>query len=715
MDRNLNARRYVRVLVATVAGAGMPVASIATTGGGAAAAAPSPVPRNAPAVPRIVDYPTAPNASPAALTSGPEGKLWFTEDVSAAEIGSIDPSTGALAYHSLRQGIYAFKAQGIAVDPADHLWMSANGTYAYQYDPSTSTSENYQKYVSGSEQSVTLGPDGDMWFTGSSLIPGSFIYRVDPSSATFTPFPVAGGSGYLFGITTGPDGNLWFIDPGNNALGELDPSNGHTAEFTIPTATSSPNTITKGPDRALWFTEQGADKIGRIDPTTHAITEFDVPTAGARPRSITTGPDGNIWFTEQEHAAIGSVDPTTGVVTEYSVAGVDPNGADTFLDGITTGPDGNLWITDERDQVLKFSRSPQVVSDPSSPSVPVGSTVHFTSTARGIPAPSVQWQASRNGGATWSPIAGATSTTLSLTASPGTAADRYRAEFTNSSGAVTSTSASLTLTTHQSGYWLTGKDGGVFAFGSAPFLGSLPSEGVRPNGVIAAVAATPDGEGYWLVGADGGVFAFGDARFFGSLPSRGITPNQPVVGMAVTQDGQGYWLVSADGGVFAFGDAAFSGGGPLGGAPSVGIAAAETAMGTGYWVVDDLGGITAKGTAGSFGSLTTSIPPIRPAAPMSAVAGSADGGGYWLAGADGGVFAFGDAPFLGSLPASSPPTGVGAPVTTLASSPDGGGYWLAGADGGVFAFGDAPFLGSLPGLGLSVSSADAISSLAAQP
>jgi hypothetical protein len=44
------------------------------------------------------------------------------------------------------------------------------------------------------------------------------------------------------------------------------------------------------------------------------------------------------------------------------------------------------------------------------------------------------------------------------------------------------------------------------------------------------MAATPDGAGYWLVAADGGIFAFGDAPFFGSM---GATPlSRPVVGMA---------------------------------------------------------------------------------------------------------------------------------------------------------------------------------------
>src|SRR4051812_35709410 len=59
------------------------------------------------------------------------------------------------------------------------------------------------------------------------------------------------------------------------------------------------------------------------------------------------------------------------------------------------------------------------------------------------------------------------------------------------------------------GNWLAAADGGVFAFGAAPFLGSMG--GAYLNAPVVAMAATPSGRGYWLAAADGGVFAFGDA------------------------------------------------------------------------------------------------------------------------------------------------------------------------------------------------------------
>ena len=62
------------------------------------------------------------------------------------------------------------------------------------------------------------------------------------------------------------------------------------------------------------------------------------------------------------------------------------------------------------------------------------------------------------------------------------------------------------------GYWLTGADGGVFAFGNAPYDGSVPGLGLRVSDIVGiAESDSPSGSGYLLVGADGGVFAFGGA------------------------------------------------------------------------------------------------------------------------------------------------------------------------------------------------------------
>ena len=54
------------------------------------------------------------------------------------------------------------------------------------------------------------------------------------------------------------------------------------------------------------------------------------------------------------------------------------------------------------------------------------------------------------------------------------------------------------------------------------FYGSLPGDGVTPSRPVIGLVPTASEQGYWLIGGDGGIFAFGDAPFVGSLPALGI-------------------------------------------------------------------------------------------------------------------------------------------------------------------------------------------------
>lgn len=88
-----------------------------------------------------------------------------------------------------------------------------------------------------------------------------------------------------------------------------------------------------------------------------------------------------------------------------------------------------------------------VTSSPSNTTVTSGQSASFSAAATGSPAPTVQWQVSTDGGATFSDISGATSTTLTFTASMSQNNNLYRAVFTNSTGSVTSSAATLTVNT----------------------------------------------------------------------------------------------------------------------------------------------------------------------------------------------------------------------------------------------------------------------------
>src|SRR5262249_24084649 len=95
---------------------------------------------------------------------------------------------------------------------------------------------------------------------------------------------------------------------------------------------------------------------------------------------------------------------------------------------------------------LTVNAAPTVTTNPVNQTVNNGSTATFTAAATGKPAPTVQWQVSTDGGVNFTNIAGATSTTLTFSASTSQNGNQYRAIFTDTCGGATTTAATLTVT-----------------------------------------------------------------------------------------------------------------------------------------------------------------------------------------------------------------------------------------------------------------------------
>jgi virginiamycin B lyase len=188
---------------------------------------------------------------------------------------------------------------------------------------------------------IVAGPDGAVWFTAVSGFPDFFIGRVT-TDGQFTGFappcdnPDEACSIVPNGITSGPDGNIWFTENLRNAVVKLTPSGVFTF-FTIPTLDANPHGITVGPDGAIWFAEFNGKKIGRINPFDRRgrIAEFG-PVTGS-PDRITAGPDGNLWFTEPAAEQLSQITPD-GVITPVQRVRGGPW-------GIGRGSDGAIWMT----------------------------------------------------------------------------------------------------------------------------------------------------------------------------------------------------------------------------------------------------------------------------------------------------------------------------------------------------------------------------------
>ena len=149
------------------------------------------------------------------------------------------------------------------------------------------------------------------------------------------------------------------------------------------------------------------------------------------------------------HIQPGTVD-TTGYYNHYSALRSYED-----LLGLTSGGTDGLGhlgfaaapgLTPFGQDIFQPAEAPTITTSPQSQSVITGESLTFTAAAD-ITTPSIQWQASVNGGNTWINLSGATNATL--TAGPLTAFENgweVRAVFTNYFGPATTNPATITVT-----------------------------------------------------------------------------------------------------------------------------------------------------------------------------------------------------------------------------------------------------------------------------
>jgi virginiamycin B lyase len=228
--------------------------------------------------------------------------------------------------------------------------------------------------ANSSPRGITLGSDGNFWFTEGNV---QNVSRITPGGA-ITEFPQVCPSCLPNDIVQGPNNILYFtsndsglgrITTGGVVMAQVAPANtgalgnGMAAfgtdiwyassvtssiwrfntvtstftEFVPPTAGTIPYDVAVGANGIVWFTEPGANKIGRLDPASGVITEAALTR---EPRQITVATDGSVWFTERFANAVGRLVPATNQVTEFAPFTGAPS-----PEGIAAAPDGSVWIT----------------------------------------------------------------------------------------------------------------------------------------------------------------------------------------------------------------------------------------------------------------------------------------------------------------------------------------------------------------------------------
>jgi len=236
-------------------------------------------------------------------------------------------------------------------------------------------------------------------------------------------------------------------------------SNGGAAWSQIEGATSATFTIaaTKTSESGNQLRAVYKNIVGEATSKAATLTVQKAPAITNQPLSITVEEGQNAVF---EATASGS--PVPSVKWETSA-----NGGKTWT-AVAGGTSSTLTILSAKATLsgheyratfkntvgeatseaatLTVQKAPAVTKQPLSLTVNEGQSAVFEATASGFPAPSVQWQLSTDGGGTWSPLEGASTTQLTIaSASVGEDGYEYRAVFANAAGSAVSQTATLTV------------------------------------------------------------------------------------------------------------------------------------------------------------------------------------------------------------------------------------------------------------------------------
>jgi hypothetical protein len=388
--------------------------------------------------------------------------------VTALGIDGVTPVAGSVTYSTYN---------GSTTVPA------ASGFYSVFAEFTSSDPNYYSSTVSGTLYILKATPT----FTSLS----SPTVTLGASSVTI--------SGTIAASTAAPAGDDVAITlNGITEPATVSPGGNFSAAFSLQGLGTGTYPITyKYMGDAAYFTATRGGITGTFGGT---LTIEASPTVTTSPLSQTVVSGSSVTFTA---AAFGY--PTPAVQWQQSTNGttyaniVGATGPSYTINSVTASQNGYLYravftnvagSTNTAAATLTVQYAPTVTTNPATTTVTAGQTATFTAAAGGNPAPAVQWQVSTDGGATFSAISGATSTSLALgTTVAGQNGNIYRAVFTNTVGTATTAGATLNVR-------------------YAPAVASAPTSQTVSSGATVSFTATATGNPSptvrWQVSTNGG-------------------------------------------------------------------------------------------------------------------------------------------------------------------------------------------------------------------
>lgn len=217
----------------------------------------------------------------------------------------------------------------VRVDKLGNVW--ANAGNLWRFDPKT---EKFTEFPEGGDAYgfVLDEKEGNVWFAqlwlgkiGEVDIKTLKLKRWDPPStvrlaALNKNEPDEVGNTQVHPKVAGPrrissdsKGKIWFGEWFAGQLGRFDPTTETFTEFPLPGPAPTPYGVGVDASDNVWYASYDTDVLGRLDPKTGKVTEYPLPYSGNEIREILQDVDGRMWFGTSFNNKVGYFIPPEGL------------------------------------------------------------------------------------------------------------------------------------------------------------------------------------------------------------------------------------------------------------------------------------------------------------------------------------------------------------------------------------------------------------------
>jgi streptogramin lyase len=191
-------------------------------------------------------------------------------------------------------------------------------------------------------QALAVGPEGELWFAGvhrgADAANVSGRIASDGSVEEF-PVPESAAAPGVGDLTLGPDGNMWFTEPYAGRIDFEAPSGGGPGILVLPDPTSRPTGLATIGD-AIWATLAGSGEFLVTYPATARGVSYRME-AGWQPTKLALGREGALWTINGARPELARKAPAGASI----LLPIPKFAHGAELTDIIAGPEGNLWLS----------------------------------------------------------------------------------------------------------------------------------------------------------------------------------------------------------------------------------------------------------------------------------------------------------------------------------------------------------------------------------